>query len=179
MEVNAYGYCAEDPVNRFDLYGREWKTKEDKSIANKLSEKIIERQGALTRKKDRIEKRLNKINHDRLNDKKNQRMGEAIKDIDLQMATLEDLSNGILEMESSSITYTFNTVDNGETAFLFSMTDGTIVINNYGTIGNRAHEITHAIQYERGLLTFYLLGGNIVKPQNRVSLSLLAKLLIF
>ena len=59
--VNAYGYCAGDPVNRIVLYGSEWKTKEDKSIANNLSETITERQRALTLEKSRKENRLNKL----------------------------------------------------------------------------------------------------------------------
>ena len=43
----------------------------------------------------------------------------------MQMATLEDLSKGLSEIEASSTSYTFNTIDNGETAYLSSLIDGT------------------------------------------------------
>ena len=112
--VNAYGYCAGDPVNRIDLYGSEWKTREDKSIANDLSETITERQRALTREKRRKEKRLNKLINAGSEDKKVRRLEETIQSIDMQMATLEDLSKGLSGIEASSTSYTFNTIDNGE-----------------------------------------------------------------
>ncbi|MBQ1636523.1 MAG: hypothetical protein II048_00225 [Bacteroidales bacterium] len=112
--VNAYGYCAGDPVNRIDLYGSEWKTKEDKSIANNLSETITERQRALTLEKSRKEKRLNKLINTGSEDKKVRRLEETIQSIDMQMATLEDLSKGLSEIEASSSSCTFNTIDNGE-----------------------------------------------------------------
>ena len=81
----------------------------------------------------------------------------------MQIATLEDLSKGLSEIEASSTSYTFNTINNGEIAYLSSLIDGTVVINNYGTLGNRAHEVTHAIQHERGFFTFKSLGGNDVE----------------
>ena len=112
--VNAYGYCAGDPVNRIDLYGSEWKTEEDKSIANDLSETITERQRALTREKRRKEKRLNRLSNAGSEDKKVRRLEETIQSIDMQMSTLEDLSKGLSEIEASSTSYTFNTIDNGE-----------------------------------------------------------------
>ena len=112
--VNAYGYCAGDPVNRIDLYGSEWKTREDKSIANNLSEAITERQRALTLEKSRKENRLNKLINAGSEDKKVRRLEETIQSIDMQIATLEDLSKGLSGIEASSTSYTFNTIDNGE-----------------------------------------------------------------
>lgn len=111
---NPYVYYAGDPVNRIVLYGSEWKTKEDKSIANNLSEAITERQRALTLEKSRKEKRLNKLINDGSEDKKVRRLEETIQSIDMQMATLEDLSKGLSGIEASSTSYTFNTIDNGE-----------------------------------------------------------------
>ena len=86
--INPYAYCAGDPVNRIDLYGSEWKTKEDKSIANNLSETITERQRALTLEKSRKENRLNKLINAGSEDKKVRRLEETIQSIDMQMATL-------------------------------------------------------------------------------------------
>ena len=101
-------------MNRIDLYGSEWKTEEDKSIANDLSETITERQRALTREKRRNEKRLNRLSNAGSEDKKVRRLEETIQSIDMQMSTLEDLSKGLSEIEASSTSYTFNTIDNGE-----------------------------------------------------------------
>ena len=112
--INPYAYCAGDPVNRIDLYGSEWTTKEDKSIANNLSEAITERQRALTLEKSRKDNRLNKLINAGSEDKKVRRLEETIQSIDMQIATLEDLSKGLSGIEASSTSYTFNTIDNGD-----------------------------------------------------------------
>ena len=111
---NPYVYCAGNPVNRIVLFGSEWKTKEDKSIANNLSETFTERQRALTLEKSRKENRLNKLINAGSEDKKVRRLEETIQSIDMQMATLEDLSKGLSGIEASSTSYTFNTIDNGD-----------------------------------------------------------------
>ncbi len=91
-----------------------------------------------------------------------------------QRTQLSNLDKGITRLGDSKTSYTFNTVEAGTTATLSSMSDGTVVINNYGTTGNRAHETTHAIQYDNGQIKFNPLGSNNTLMQNPMVLEIQA-----
>ena len=55
---------------------------------------------------------------------------------------------------------------NGVIPTLGSQSDGTIIINNSGILGNRAHETTHAIQYDNKAMIFSPLGSNNLRFNN-------------
>ncbi len=92
----------------------------------------------------------------------------------MQRSLLSTLNDGLNQLENSSTIYTFSTVAQGTTATLSSNADGTIVINNYGTTGSRAHEATHAIQHHFGKISFKPVGSNNVLMLNPYELEIQA-----
>lgn len=99
---------------------------------------------------------------------------DRLEDIQTQRSMLSNLDQGITQLGESKTVYTFNTVEPSVTAALSSMTDGTVIINNYGTIGSRAHETTHAIQYDNKEIFFQKLGSDIATMRNVPSLEMRA-----
>lgn len=97
-----------------------------------------------------------------------------LEDVQTQRTQLFNLDKGIMQLGDSKTSYMFNTVEAGTTATLSLMSDGTVVVNNYGTTGNRAHEITHAIQYDNGQIKFNPLGSNNTLMQNLMGLEIQA-----
>jgi phage-related minor tail protein len=85
-----------------------------------------------------------------------------LDNVQAQRTILSNFSEGITQLGNSKTVYTFNTVEASPNsmATLSSMSDGTVVINNFGTTGNRVHETNHAIQYDNGKITFKPLGSN-------------------
>jgi RHS repeat-associated protein len=163
--VSQYAYCGNNPVNRIDPNGMEWLNKRDEEIAKQLQQEITNRDKSLAKDEQKIKEQIENIKNkskwtDEKKEKKIAKQQEKLDDVQEQRTHLSDLNEGITQLGSSKTTYTFNTVEEGSTAFLSSMSDGTIVINNYGTSGNRAHEATHAIQYNNGGITFKPLGSD-------------------
>jgi RHS repeat-associated protein len=166
--VSPYAYCGNNPVNRIDPNGMEWLNKRDEEIAKRLQQEIANRDKSLAKQEQKINTQIEKItNNSKWSDeKKNKEVAkqqEKLDNVQEQRTHLSALNDGITQLGSSKTIYTFNTVKEGTTALLSSNSDGTIVINNYGTAGNRAHETTHAIQYDNDEISFSPLGSNNVK----------------
>ena len=169
--TSPYAYCVNNPMRFVDSDGREWKNTQDKEIATRLQEKVADRDKSLAEQEQKINAQINTIgNNTKLSvekrDKQITKQQEKLEDVQMQRRLLSNLYKGITQLGESKTVYTFNTVKSGTTATLSSLTDGTVVINNYGTIGSRAHEVTHAIQYDNGKITFNILGTNNTRMQN-------------
>jgi RHS repeat-associated protein len=177
--ISPYAYCGGNPVNRIDPYGREWKEKKDEEIAKQLQQQIASRDKSLAKQEQKINAQIDKIaNNTKLStEKRDQQIAKQqgkLEDVQTQRTQLSNLDKGITRLGDSKTSYTFNTVEAGTTATLSSMSDGTVVINNYGTTGNRAHETTHAIQYDNGQIKFNPLGSNNTLMQNPMGLEIQA-----
>ena len=177
--ISPYVYCANNPVNRIDPDGREWKEKKDEEIAKQLQQQITSRDKSLAKQEQKIKAQIDKIgNNTKLSaEKRDQQIAKQqgkLEDVQTQRGQLSNLDKGITQLGNSKTSYTFNTVEAGTTATLSSMSDGTVVVNNYGTTGNRAHETTHAIQYDNGLIKFNPLGSNNTLMQNPLGLEIQA-----
>ena len=177
--VSLYSYCDDNPMNRIDPDGRDWKEKKDEEIAKRLQQQIAIRDESLVQEEQSINLQIAKIkNNTKLSAKKrNQKIArqqEKLEDMQTQRTLLSDLGKGITQLGDSKTSYTFNTVGVETTATLSSMSDGTVVINNYGTTGNRAHETTHAIQYDNRQIKFNPLGSNNTLMQNPIGLEMQA-----
>jgi RHS repeat-associated protein len=177
--MSPYAYCAGNPINRIDPDGREWKEKEDEKIAEQLQQQIASRDKFLAKQETSINSKIEKIeNNTKLSaEKKTQQIAKqqgTLEDVQAQRTLLSNLDKGITQLGDSKTSYTFNTVEAETTATLSSMSDGTIVINNYGTTGNRGHETTHAIQYDNGQIKFNPLGSNNTLMQNPIGLEIQA-----
>jgi hypothetical protein len=165
--ISPYAYCANNPTCYIDPDGRKWKKIKDEEIAKRLQQQVIVRDNSLAKQEAKINAKIEKIeNNAKLSaEKKTQQIAKQqakLENVREQRTILSNFNEGITQLSNSKTTYTFNTVEQGITATLSSMADGTIVVNNYGTTGNRAHETTHAIQYNNGNISFKKLGGNIV-----------------
>ena len=174
-----YAYCGNNPVNRIDPDGREWKETKDEEIAKQLQQQVANRDKALTKQEAKINAKINEIgNNTKLSaEKKTQQIVKQqgkLENVQAQKTILSNLNEGITQLGNSETVYTFNTVGQGTTATLSSITDGTVVINNYGTVGNRAHETTHAIQYDNGKIKFNPLGSDNTIMQNPLGLEIQA-----
>jgi len=160
--TSGYTYCANNPINLVDLNGNEWLSSEDEKIAKATRDATITKSNELSAKEKRINAKIERIksNEKSGDNKKNKQVTNQelkLADIQAQKDYLLNLGNGIVQLGESKNMYTFNTVKT-ESTELSSETNGTIIINNFGTIGSRAHEITHAIQYNNGLFTFKSFG---------------------
>ena len=162
-------YARSGTLIRFvDPSGMIWKETKDEDIANKLQQQVTYRDKSLAKQETKINAKIEKIeNNTKLSaEKKTQRIATQqgkLENVQAQRKILSNFNEGITQLGNSSTVFTFNTVEHGTTAALSSMSDGTVVINNYGTVGNRAHETTHAIQYDNGEISFSKLGGSDVK----------------
>ncbi|MFV0326920.1 MAG: RHS repeat-associated core domain-containing protein, partial [Bacteroides xylanisolvens] len=175
--ISPYVYCGNNPINRIDPDGREWKEKVDEEIAKQLQQQIASRDKSLAKQESKINAKIEKIeNNTKLSEeKKTQQIARQqgkLENVQAQRTVLSNLDKGITQLGDSKTSYTFSTVGTGTTATLSSMSDGTIVINNYGTTGNRAHETTHAIQYDNGKIRFNPLGSNNALMQNPQALEI-------
>ncbi len=148
--ISPYAWCGNNPVNAIDLDGKKWKTKRDISIAQKLSQ----------RAHSNIKKQLNKLSKLQIkrskspSRKKMDRIDKEIADVQIKLKRLVNLEKNItLLTNTEENTYTFKIVD-ASIAHLEKTEDGTIIINHFDNEGSKAHELTHAAQYEKGKVVY-------------------------
>jgi RHS repeat-associated protein len=167
--ISPYTYCAGNPIRYVDANGREWKTKEDEETAKEMQREASKRQASLTKTIEKTQKDIETLKNNKKIDpnKKEKRLKELevnLEDSQLQYNLLNTLNNGITQLGESQTVYTFNAMPSGsQMAVLSSAEDGTVIINHLGTIGNQAHETTHAIQYDNGEFTFDRMGGDVLR----------------
>jgi hypothetical protein len=154
-----------NPLRYIDPDGREWKNALDEKIAMQLQKAIANRDQSLAKREENINAKIDKIvsNTKMSNEQKSTAIAkqqEKLADVQTQRTFLAEASTGITQLGDSETVYTFNTVSADIEALLGSQVDGTVIINNYGTTGNRMHEVVHAIQYDNGAMTFNPLGSN-------------------
>jgi len=133
--VSPYSFCGNNPVNRIDPDGREWKEKKDEEIAKQLQQQIASRDKSLAKQEQKINAQIDKItNNTKLSiEKRDQQIAKQqgkLEDVQTQRTQLSNLDKGITKLGDSKTSYTFNTVEAGTTVTLSSMSDGTVVINN-------------------------------------------------
>jgi len=172
--ISPYAYCEGNPVNRTDPDGREWKDEKDKKIAAQIQKEAASRDKSLVKQEVKINAKINNIkNNTKLSDdKRSQQIAtqqNKLESVKTERNLISALDKGITQLGDSKTKYTFNTVEFGTTATLSSKEDGTVVINNYGTLGNRSHETTHAIDYDNNLMFFNPLGSNNLRISDRLS----------
>ena len=163
--ISPYAVCANNSLKYIDANGREWATTEDEEIAEANRKEAEKRKKELERKEEKIRKKIAKIerNTKLSNEDKQKQLDKQqgkLEDVHFQQDFLTRLQDGIDRLGKSKIVYTFNTEENTDAVFLSSRQDGTIIINNFGTTGSRAHELVHAIQYDNGAFQFSPLGTN-------------------
>ncbi len=140
--ISPYVYCGNNPVNRIDPNGMEWKTAEDEEYARKLSNEM-------TTKINTEQKSIDKLN---AKIAKNQERGKDVsKDqakVANKQANIDNLNAGITELTEMGATpdqvFTYN-----DTAENVGGTDidasGAIVMDiaNNGSVSNGIHESSH------------------------------------
>ena len=82
------------------------------------------------------------------------RIDKEIADVQIKLKRLVNLEKNItLLTNTEENTYTFKIVD-ASIAHLEKTEDGTIIINHFDNEGSKAHELTHAAQYEKGKVVY-------------------------
>ena len=162
--ISPYVVCGNNPFKYIDLDGREWSTPEDAALADMVYKEAEEMLEKLNKETEQWIKEMAKVkSNERMGDKKKQKRIEKLeekqKDISIRKEFLTLLRDGIAQLGDSKIVYTFNTVEDERIIYFSSREDGTIIINNDGTIGSRTHELVHAIQYDNGAFRFDPLGS--------------------
>ena len=151
--ISPYAWCNNDPINKFDPDGRAWKNTKDEKTA--LREKDQARLVG-----DRKLQRMKKLYAQRAkcgSMKKQAAIDRKIMDYQNQIIRLNNLIKNIDLLTNSETVYSFKTcygTGEAKAVYLEKDEDGTIIINNLGSYGSIAHEITHAAQYENGWFTF-------------------------
>ena len=160
--VSSYLYCGNQPINRVDPDGMEWKTTKDEDIAKEIQRNLATEVKSLDKTAISLQKDIDKIkNNTKLSDEKRT---EKIAKKESQLAEtnatkdyIEIMSTQIGALGESSTIYSFNNLgENASIGYLSSPKEGEIVINYVGGVnsfGNQTHETVHATQYERGLFT--------------------------
>ena len=172
--ISPYSYCGGNPINRVDPDGREWKDEQDKKIAAQIQSEAASRDKSLAKQEGKINAKIDNIkNNTKLSDdKRSQQIATQqykMEGVKTERNMISALDKGITQLGESKTVFTFNTVESGTTATLSSQKDGTVIINNYGTLGNRSHETTHAIDYDNNLMFFNPLGSNNLRISDRLS----------
>ncbi|MDR0546708.1 MAG: hypothetical protein LBG77_03870 [Dysgonamonadaceae bacterium] len=142
-KVLLYAYCGNNPVNRIDPDGREWKIKDDEEYAKQLSQEMAKRKEELwttaMKKLDQYRKATGNSNKEKAEKIKSEMQGIG--------ADMKNMDDGISELtamgETKDQIFTYNKVDGDKGDA--GIEDGIIVMNisGNGSIANGIHESTH------------------------------------
>ena len=166
--LSPYSWCGNNPINIIDPDGRKWKNKKDDKIAQRVAGKAHSNIGNQLKRMNRLQAQRAKCG----SAKKQETIDRQIADCQNQIKRLYNLEKNIDLLTNSEIIYSFKTQYGKEAVYLEKDDDRTIVINNFGSDGSKAHEITHAAQYENGLFTFEKTSENSVLYVDNVLLEI-------
>ena len=147
--ISPYAWCGNNMVNRFDPDGRKWKDNKAEAIAQRIEGKARTNIGKQLSLLSKLQAKRAKYGSEKLQTK----IDRKIADAQLQIMRLKNLEKNIELLTESENVYSFRTVYTS-TAYLEKKEDGSIIINNFGGDGSKAHEMTHAAQYEKGKVIY-------------------------
>ena len=140
-----YAYCANNPVNRIDPTGMEWKTKEDEEYAQSLSQAMTDRMNSEQKSLDKLNAKI----------AKNQEKGKDVSKDQTKAAGIQEninnLSSGISELTAMGDTkdqvFTYNKIDGNVGGA--DIQNGVIVMDiaSNGSKSNGIHESSHGYDY--------------------------------
>jgi RHS repeat-associated protein len=139
--ISPYAYCGNNPVNRIDPNGMEWKTKEDEEYARSLSQEMTNRMNSEQKSLDNLNAKI----------AQNQEKGKDVSKDQAKAAgmqeNIDNLKTGVSELTAMGDTkdqvFTYNKIDGdvGKT----KIENGVIVMNvaGNGNTTNGVHESSH------------------------------------
>jgi RHS repeat-associated protein len=139
--VSQYSQYGNNPVNRIDPDGREWKTKEDEEYAKKLSQAMTNKATSEQRSLDRLNAKIAK------NEAKGKDVSKDQAKAAGKQANIDNLNAGVSELTEMGatpdqvFTYNMTNEEGGKT----TIEDGVIVMKiiGNGNIANGIHESSH------------------------------------
>ncbi len=167
-----YAYCANNPILLIDPDGMDWKDPEkDGKIAADMQKGLEKRETSLNKALTKLESKAEDIkNNEKYSaEKKEKKLADNQKDIESTKSSISDVQSAQTELkemgETKSMTFTFNYLGSDASAgYLSSESDGAIVINHTGDLGNKAHESKHAYQDLTGMI-------KVIPGTNKISVS--------
>ena len=150
-DISPYAYCGGNPIRYIDERGLAFKTRFDNRVATRL-QKIAYRR--INKLKKNIDNNLNRLGKNLNNSRRVVNLQSSIRDMQNQITKLTELNNGINKLKTSKTIYTYNIINTNKAILSRNIKTEEIIINTTGSIGNMAHETTHAIQYDSNRIRF-------------------------
>jgi RHS repeat-associated protein len=139
--ISPYAYCGNNPVNRIDPNGMEWKTKEDEEYAQSLSQSMTDRMNSEQKSLDKLNAKIAKNQEKEKDVSKDQAKAVGMQE------NINNLSSGISELAAMGDTkdqvFTYSKIDGNVGGT--DTKDGVIVmeIAGNGSKANGIHESSH------------------------------------
>jgi RHS repeat-associated protein len=165
LPYSPYAYVGNNPIKRTDPNGMEWADKKAEREAERMKRQTVKKNQQLANQNQKLAtKHTNATVNGKTAkaDRLSNRMAnnEARQNTNDQTIAAIDIIGDVkgIKFEFGN---TFTSVDNGDgtitkTATLARKENGTYVINNSGSLGNKVHETIHGKQVAEGKFTLYL-----------------------